>query len=241
MKTIPMLRRLLFLAPLGLALSGCTTARMAIPADLESRADAYPCVGRGGFSISEKFSFGPYDVADVRRGWTHRVAWGIVFYERSQAIQRYEFTLKSPSGKTWPGQAATGVRQEDLKDTLAGGELTVGVSRDVRFIARFGLDGQTNAWTLALAEERGGVLLNGTLTDGETAYRIDGTRQLAGTSMPLMENAGFLIYDADRLVAAVDLLNAGAVHFDRDLPSAKRDPLAAAAAALLLYRDISQN
>ncbi|MGD9782969.1 MAG: hypothetical protein AB7V14_12600 [Kiritimatiellia bacterium] len=241
MKTTDRFRPLLFLAPLALVLAGCTTARMAIPADLESRSDAYPCVGRGGFSLSEKFSFGPYEVFDVRRGWTHRVAWGIVFYERSQAVQRYEFALQSPSGKIWQGQAATGVRQEDLKDTLAGGELTVGVSRDVRFIARFGLAGQTNAWTLALAEERGGVLLNGTLTGGKAAYRIDGTRQLAGTSMPLMENAGFLIYDETRLVAAVDLLNAGSVHFDRNLPSARREPLAAAAAALLLYRDISQN
>ena len=241
MKTTHLLRRLLFLALSPLALSGCTTARMAIPADLESRSDAYPCVGRGGFSFGEQFSFGPYEVSDVRRGWTHRVAWGIVFYERSQAVQRYEFSLKSPSGTIWQGQAATGVRKEDLKDTLAGGELTMGISRDVRFIARFGLAGQTNAWTLALAEERGGVLLSGSLFDGQTTYRIDGTRQLAGTSMPLMENAGFLIYEEARLVAAVELVNAGSVHFDQLLPPARRDPLAAAAAALLLYRDISQN
>lgn len=241
MNTTDWMRPLLLGVPLAFVLAGCTTARMAIPADLESRAETYPCVGRGGFSFGETFSFGPYEVADVRRGWTHRVAWGIVFYERSQAVQRYEFSLKSPSGKIWQGQAATGVRKEDLKDTLAGGELTVGISRDVRFIARFGLAGQTNAWTLALAEERGGILLNGALDDGTTDYRIEGTRQLAGTSMPLMENAGFLLYDGNRLVAAVDLLNAGSVHFDRDLPPARREPLAAAAAALLLYRDISQN
>ena len=58
---------------------------------------------------------------------------------------------------------------------------------------------------------------------------------------PLMENAGFLIYDGPRLVAAIDLVNAGAVHFDRNLAAIVREPLAAAAAALLLYRDISQN
>ena len=60
--------------------------------------------------------------------------------------------------------------------------------------------------------------------------------------MPLMENAGFLIYDGARLIAAVDLVNAGAVHFDQALPAViQREPLAAAAAALLLYRDISRN
>ncbi len=226
---------LLFLA------GGCTTARMAVPADLEARSDAYPCAGRGGFTLSEKFSFGPYDVVDVRRGWTHRVAWSIALYERSRARQQYEFALRAPSGQTWRGQAATGVRKQDLKDTVAGGELTWGLTREVNFVARLGRDGEPGAWNLALAEERGGVLLNGTLTDGQTAYRVEGSRQLAGTSIPLMENAGFLIYDGTRLVAAIDLVNAGSVRFDQSLTSEKREPLAAAAAALLLYRDVSQN
>ena len=226
---------LLFLA------GGCTTARMAVPADLEARSDAYPCAGRGGFTLSEKFSFGPYDVVDVRRGWTHRVAWSIALYERSRARQQYEFALRAPSGQTWRGQVATGVRKQDLKDTVAGGELTWGLTREVNFVARLGRDGEPGAWNLALAEERGGVLLNGTLTDGQTAYRVEGSRQLAGTSIPLMENAGFLIYDGTRLVAAIDLVNAGSVRFDQSLTSEKREPLAAAAAALLLYRDVSQN
>ena len=233
------MRWFLLLAPLALA--GCTAARLAVPPDLESRSDAYPCLGRGGFALSETFSFGPYEVADVHRGWTHRVARGIALYERARARQQYEFALRAPSGQTWRGQAATGVRRQDLKDTVAGGELTWGLTREVNFIARLGREGQPDAWNLALAEERGGVLLNGTLTDGHTAYRIEGSRQLAGTSIPLMENAGFLIYNGTRLVAAIDLVNAGSVRFDQALTSAQREPLAAAAAALLLYRDISQN
>ena len=235
----PTLRRCLSCAVLLLA--GCTSARLAIPDDLESRADVYPCVGRAGFSLSERFSFGPYEVSDVHRGWTHRVAWGIAMYERSRARQPCEFALRTPSAQLWRGQAATGVRREDLKDTVAGGELTWGLSRDVHFVARLGRDAQTNAWTLLLAEDRDGILLRGALTDGPTTYRVEGSRQLAGTSMPLMENAGFLIHDGPRLVAAVDLLNAGSVHFDPSLSPAQREPLAAAAAALLLYRDISQN
>ncbi len=133
------------------------------------------------------------------------------------------------------------MRKQDLKDTVAGGELTWGLTREVNFVARLGREDQAGAWNLALAEERGGVLLNGTQTDGQTAYRVEGSRQLAGTSIPLTENAGFLIYDGTRLVAAVDLVNAGSVRFDQALAPAQREPLAAAAAALLLYRDISQN
>lgn len=223
-----------------LAVSGCQTARMAVPAGLAADADTYPCIGRGGFSLAEKFTFGPYAVTDVHRGWTHRVAWGIVMYENSRARQQYEFALQASSGRSWQGQAATGVRKEDLKGTAAGGELTWGLSRDVNFVARLGLAGQSNAWTLVLAEERGGVVLKGLLGNGTATYRVEGTRQLAGTSIPLMENAGFLIYAGTRLVAAVDLLNAGSVHFARDLTAVQREPLAAAAAALLLYRDISR-
>ena len=236
-----LLPRRTFSALLLALAAGCTTARMAVPADLEARSDAYPCVGRGGFTLSEKFSFGPYQVADVKRGWTHRVAWSIAIYERSRVRQQYEFALRAPSGQTWRGQAATGVRRQDLKDAVAGGELTWGLTREVNFVARLGRDGDAGAWNLALAEERGGVLLNGTLTDGRTVYRVEGSRRLAGTSMPLTENAGFLIYDGPRLVAAVDLVNAGSVRFDRELAPAQRDPLAAAAAALLLYRDVSQD
>ena len=30
------------------ALAGCATARMAIPAELEARAESFPCIDRGG-------------------------------------------------------------------------------------------------------------------------------------------------------------------------------------------------
>lgn len=224
-----------------LALSGCTTARMALPPDFESRSEAFPCRGRNTFSLSERFSFGPYQVADVHRGWSHRSSWTLIIYERAKARQQYEFTLQAPSGNQWQGQAATGVREEDFKGTVAGGELTWELDRDVNFVTRLGHSGQTNAWTLALAAKNSAIVFNGTLSDGAVSYRVAGTRQLAGTAMPLSENAGVVFYDGMQPVAAVDLLNAGSVHFATDLTPVQREPLAAAAAALLLYRDITQD
>jgi hypothetical protein len=93
---------------------------------------------------------------------------------------------------------------------------------------------------MTLAEKTADDVPKGLLTDGSRTYQVAGTRNLAGTSMPLMETAGFLIRDGNRLVAAVDLINAGSVFLDRQLPAEARDPLAAAAAALLFYRDISR-
>ena len=161
-------------------------------------------------------------------------------YERSHARQQYEFTLQTPSGTKWQGQAVTGVREEDFKGTVAGGELTWGLDRDVHFVIRLGQTSQTNVWTLVLAEENGAIVFNGSLSDGTTSYRVEGSRNLAGTSMPLTENAGVFFYNGPRVVAAVDLLNAGSVHFVSDLSPEQRDPLAAAATALLLYRDITE-
>ena len=59
----------------GLILNtGCQVARMAVPPDLESGSEVFPCTGRQGFTWSEKFTFGPYAVTDVHRGWTCRFA-----------------------------------------------------------------------------------------------------------------------------------------------------------------------
>lgn len=220
-------------------LAGCQAARMAIPAELETHSVTYPCIGRSGFTLTETFSFGPYQLSQVHRGWTQTTAWGIVFFERSHTRQSYEFTLQAPNGESWKGQAATGVRKSDLKGTVAGGDLTWGLDSDQQFIVRIGRGDAPEAWTLALAEGSRDSTLRGRFSDGTTTYQVEGTRQLAGSPMPLMDTAGFLIGDGSRVIAAVDLINAGSVTFDSSLSAARRDPLAAAAAALLLYQNLS--
>jgi len=224
-----------------LLLSSCQSAQMAIPASLQSSAETYPCVGRGGFTLSEQFSFGPYEVSDVHRGWTTQTAWGIIFFERSHTRQSFEYTLQAPKGVSWQGQAATGVRKSDLKGTVAGGDLTWGIDSDVNFVVRIGQGKKAKAWTLILAEGNRDSTLKGKFSDGNVSYRVEGSHKLAGSPMPLVDTSGYLIYQGRHLVAAVDVLNAGSVTFDPKLSAAKRDPLAAAAAALLLYQDISQD
>lgn len=238
MKSIPLFRHATVLLGI-LLLTGCQSAKMAIPSDLEARSETYPCIGRNGFSLSEQFSFGPYRVENVHRGWTTRTKWGIVFFERSHARQQYEYTLIPPRGEPWQGQAATGVKKSDLKGTVAGGELTWGLESDLNFVVQIGRTDAPRAWTLVLAEGTRDSTFKGQLSDGTTTYRVEGTHALEGSPIPLMDTAGYLIYDGTRLLAAIDLINAGSVHLDTRLPAARRDPLAAAAAALLLYRDIS--
>jgi len=239
MKNIPLSRYLSLLLLAGL-LSGCRSAQMAIPASLEARSEAYPCIGRGGFGLSEAFSFGPYEVKDVHRGWKVTTTWSIIFYERSHR-QQFEYTLQAGKGKPWKGQAATGVRQSDLKGMVAGGDLTWGIGSDLNFVVQIGQGDTPKAWTLVLAEGSRDTTLKGQFSNGKTTYRIEGTHKLAGSPMPLVDTSGYLIYKGKRVVAAVDILNAGSVTFDSKLSVAKRGPLAAAAAGLLLYKDIAPN
>ena len=239
------MKKILFQGLLCLAcltFTGCQTARMAIPPDLEQQAEVLPCVGRGGFQLKEKLSFGGYEVQSVKRGWTSRFTWDVVVYEHSTIKTKFEFELKTPGGALWQGHAANGVKRGDVTGILvAGGTLDWGVSFDMNYVVNLGLAGQSNGWSLVMGEK--GVterIMKGRFSDGHTVFDVEGTRELAGTPIPLMETAGFVIYLGGAPVAAVDLLNEGSVRFDRQLAPAQRDALAAAATALLLYRDISE-
>lgn len=225
-----------------LTFTGCQTARMAIPPDLEQRAEVLPCVGRGGFQLKEKLSFGGYEVQSVKRGWTSRFTWDVVVYEHSTIKTKFAFELKTPGGDLWQGRAANGVKRGDTKGILlAGGTLDVNLAFDMNYVVNLGFAGQSNAWTLIMEENRANArLMKGRFTDGRVVYDVEGSRELAGSSISLMETAGFIIYQGGTPVAAVDLLNEGSVRFDRQLAPAQRDALAAAATALLLYRDISE-
>ncbi len=220
--------------------SGCQTARMAVPADLEMNAEVFPCSGRQGFVWTEKFTFGPYAVTDVSRGWTRRFAWGVGEFEQSNTKQAYEFRMTAPGGAIWAGQAATGVKKNDLKGMVLGGELTWGLSHALNFVIRIGKDQAKPLWSLIMGQGSRDKLIKGALTDGATTYTVEGTDRLEGSPMPLMEASGYLISKNGRFVAAVEVINEGSVRFAAGLPAEERDLLATAASGLLLFKDISK-
>jgi len=233
------LKCLMLLIGLPLISVSCQTARMALPGFLEERAEAHACVGRQGFRFGEDFSFGPYDVRDVRRGWMRRAEWDLTFAEGSARRQEFEYMLHAPDGNRWQGHAVTGVRKQDVSGRVGGGEWRWDLTADMNFLVHIEDERQEQFWTLAMAEGRGDTVMHGELSDGHTVYRVEGTYRLAGTTMPLVDPAGFIIYTGRRAVAAVEVINQGTVYFDRELGVTDRDVLAAAATALLLYRDIA--
>lgn len=58
------------LAMAAVAFGGCTTIRMAVPADVEAESESYEAEGRSwgtGLLVDESFKLGPFSVEDVLR------------------------------------------------------------------------------------------------------------------------------------------------------------------------------
>jgi len=231
--------KLSVLAALAAGAAGCQTARMAVPDGLLTGTEVFSVQGRNTIEFREGFAFGPYEVTQVRRGWTSRTAWGFLSYSQSRARQSIEFAVTGPGG-TWRGQAATNVRQSDLKGEAWGGTLKIGLGSELRYVARLAPEGSAKTWTLALGQGSPNAPVKGQLTDGTVFFEVVATHGLAGSPMPLGDPSGYLFLRHGQPVAAVEVINEGSVRVAQGLPPADRAPLPAAAGALLLYRDISQ-
>ena len=240
MKTTSLPRCLSALLFAGL-LSSCQTAQMAVPANLESQAQYYPCEGRQGFKLSENFTFGPYTVDQVHRGWQTTTKWGLFSFEHAHAKQAFEYNLIAPDGKRWVGKGGTDVSRNSMKQALAGGDFSWTLEDDRNYAVSIRKEGGARPWLLLLSGNERDSAMNGRFSDGQTAYSIQGSHKLAGSSFPLMDPTGYLIYKGRDLVAAVDVLNAGSVYLSNDLSKNQRDAVATAATALLLYKDISDD
>ncbi|HPI74909.1 MAG TPA: hypothetical protein PLZ01_15955 [bacterium] len=219
----------------GLVL-GCHSARMAVPNELAVRSEQLICSGRGGFS--EDFSFGAFQVTDVHRGWTRRSAGRLWRLEKADTQQSYEFSLAAPGGGMWNGQAAAGLQAADLKAEAWSGDLTIGIVSNQSLVVRLERS-DSETWTMVLNQRSNEDLMTGYLSSKTATYEVTGTHKLAGTPMPLVDTAGYVVAKNKAPVAAVDVINDGIVWLSHGLSGAERDGLAAAAAALLLFHDLS--
>ena len=226
-----------------LGLINCTTAKMACPPELSASAVEMPVTGRQGFGLSESFSFGPYRVTDVHRGWRVTTAWGILGYGSSKSEQPFEFKVHAHADAAWQAHCAAGVRwtEMELNNFMnTGGTLELGLSSHALFTSEFFQPDKKKRWKMVMRQETEDQVMDGLLGDGAVRISVKGTRKLAGSTWPLTEATGYLFYGDQGLVGAVDVLNQGAVWIVKDLPDPMRSVLATAASALLLYRDLRE-
>ncbi|MBL9216730.1 MAG: hypothetical protein JNG83_14730 [Opitutaceae bacterium] len=207
-------------------------AAMSLPAELAG-AERLPVTGRQGWKRVERLAYGAFRVSEVRRSLTKGGSLHIIIYDGAKARQTFGFRVAEDEGEAWRGEAETTARRRALN---------VGVEVEMRnrsaFGARLAPEARPEeAWLLKLGETRERPLA-GTLERGGQVVTVRGTNRLAGTPLPLGETAGYVFSLADRPLAAVEVINDGAVWLAPDLPAELRGPVTSAIASLLLFEEL---
>jgi len=236
------LRFLLIPLTIAILISGCTTAHMALPSDMPAGITQMTVEGRKAFSFDESFSFGPYAIQDVQRGWRVKTAWGFLGFNSSHAKQTYEFEMKTGK-KTWTANCATGVRWKDMNfgnfmDT--GGTLNWELKSDLVFACTFARKKSGKTWKLAMNQGTEHIVMDGVLTDDKSSILVEGTQKLEGSSFPLLDPTGYYFRKNGKIVGAVEVINNGAVWIDATQSKEVQSALACASAALMLYKDLKE-
>lgn len=214
------------------AQAGLKEAALRLPESLAAE-ERLPVAGRQGWKFTERITFGDWEVRDVKRSLTKGSDLQILVYEGSKRRQTFGFSLAHQGQPVWRGAAATNLhrRAVDL-------EVEIELRNRSGFAVNLSpLANPDEGWTLELQETRERPL-RGTLARGSVAVGVEGTNRLAGTPFPLGDTAGYVFAVEKRAVAAVEVINDGAVWIARDLAPELRGPVQAAIAALLLFEEL---
>jgi hypothetical protein len=219
--------------------AGCQMARMSVPPNLAAEAREMACRGRQGFKFNEAFTFDPFKVIDVRRSWTTIREWDDRWLNSAKARQKYEFTTLEDGAQLWDGRCAVGAEVTNLEfyDFL-GNDLQIEMSGIQSLLGMLKERGAKKPWKLALGQSTGERSLSGILEKDDIRILIQGSHGLAQTPLQIYEPSGYILTLKGEAIAAVEVINNGAVWIHPGVTPEMRGVLAAAAAALLLHQDL---
>ena len=213
--------------------AGAKSAAMLLPAEL-AHLQSSPVSGRQGWKLNETLTFGSTRVFNVDRSLSRGNDLGILFYQGSKRRQTFGFSMVDGSGDVWRGAAATNLRRHALADS----GISIEVSNKSGFAAHLSpQDRPQELWVMELAEQ-GEQPLKGSLRHNDVVYAVTGTNKLAGTRLPLEGTSGYVVALDGEALAAVEVINNGAVWVAPHLSAEQRQPLLAAVSALLLFEDL---
>ncbi|MEM9293114.1 MAG: hypothetical protein AAGD01_15645 [Acidobacteriota bacterium] len=239
--------------------------QVVVPTELEVRADHLPVEGRGntGVLVDESFTYGEWTVDDVRRGprigrpsaykqqgwpfdeivrnWSSLLRygryWDRTIDDRDYYVEHsrgFQFAA-TREGVRWEGEcdsrldeAPGGPQHEQLRCALSP------VDSDELWVLMAEL---REEWRPEEAFEIGGTQLEGILTDDESSFLLGSTGRVRDVPIAI-GLAGYIFTEDQRSIAAVQALEDGAVWLPQEEDPQRRDALAAAAAALLLYQPL---
>ncbi len=229
----------LLLLFIGLSLSGCRVAHMALPQDMQSASSGLTVEGRSLLIFRDSFHFGPYNITDVHRGWTRGKGFSIWGYSASEAEQKYEFSVNESDRTAWEVQCTTEADWSQLEmQGFLGGGLTIEFSSDRQLACTLKQEGGEKFLTLVMAQSANETALQGIMIDGAAQIDISATHKLDTTPLQVREPTGYIFHIGGRLVGAVEVINKGTVWLYHSVTPETRSALAATSAVLLLYQDI---
>ncbi len=207
---------------------------MRLPDEL-AQAPRLSVQGRQGWKLTEQLKFGDFSVHDVQRSITKGGDLQIIFYEGSKRRQTFGFTLSEGGTPLWRRAAATNLHRRALESDDG---FEIELRNKSGFAVRLSPVAATDkVWTLELTE-KGESPLQGTLSQGYQVIAVRGTNRLAGTPFPLGDTSGYVFESDGRAVAAVEVINDGAVWLSPNIDPALRTPVTAAISALLLFEEL---
>lgn len=209
----------------------CSTARMPVSESLDA-VEPMLVTGRQAQKIKTSLSFGPFEAVEIDRSWVKGSDVQKGAFEAGRRSQRFTFLLRDQGIDRWFVSCEASLQRSAVNTEV------VDVEIQNRSKATCYLTPQPDlsiTWILALSE-RGDRPLEGELTNKAITLAVTGTRKLKG-GLPSQTETGFEFRKDERVVAAVEVINRGAVWLSEDT-TVDRDVLAAAMAALLLLEDL---
>jgi hypothetical protein len=206
---------------------------MVIPA-APAAAERHEVRGVNGLRIKQRVRFAEFETAPVRRGWTRTQGIRVLGFGGGRSTQGYEFLLRAGGVDAWSGACRTRASAA-VVELGRGSEIssTRGTSLSCDLVAL----GDGVDWLLTLPA---GVrpLPVGLATSAEGEVRVVASNRVVGT-LPTLEPVGYHLYEGERLLASVEVMNGGAVIFQPGMTGRERSLVGAIATALLLMDDLT--
>ena len=224
----------------ALLLNGCTVAHMALPKNMESASSEMTVEGRRGLAaFNSTMNFGPFNVTDMRRGWTRGKGWSILGFSSSKAKQKYEFSINESDSPVWVVQCASGAKWKKLKGFLGEG-ITTEFGTSKQLLCAMEQEGTNELAKLVMKQSRKELVMEGVMTVGGNKIDISVIYKVAGSPLKLSDPTGYVFHLGELPVGAVEVINAGTVWLNNSETPETRSALAAASSVLLMYQDVKK-
>jgi len=218
-------RRAIAAALFAVALAGCSTAAIVVPAGLDATTPL-PVRGLNPRYSGKPIDFGAYRAA-VHEGWQSSRSVELLGISVGKAMRPYRLELAG-------GDAPVSARCVAAAAEIWRGDFSVELPVDAVLACE--ITTAAAAWELHLNAGRKGDLL-GTLRIPHTGsvFDVRSLHELAGAAWKVGDPVGYELARDRLAVAAAETINTGRVWIPAALAPGERDAVAAALAALLLF------